>query len=677
MTSGCGARHRSDSSPEQNEDTTTGSSSTGTGNDSQDADERPKPAPPVLLTRLNKDQYDASIRDLFGQDFQLAKDFPSEDPSLGFDNIAEAMSLSPLQIELYERAAQRLVEHYTLPIPAKIAEHHFEAESMSSTTGQSCCGGFWNLYSNGSIEQNIEIKAPGDYQVSIRAYGQQMGDEPTKLKLQVADHFEEIRDIVATQAGPETATFEFKLPVGTHKLEVAFVNDAYDPTAKEDRNLLIDWVRFKGPLGAKPTPNPRLAALLDCGELGGDACFKDWIRRFGLRVWRRPLDESELRGIEKLYDPAQELALSKAVAHALGVFLLSPSFLFRVEIDPDPEVFSSRELNGFELATRLSYFLWSSTPDQELLDLAKEDRLLDDKILAEQVERMLKDEKARALVDNFAGQWLSIRGIDDVFKDVRTFPKYTPSLARSMKIERQRFFETFLERERGLQELLLSDHTFVNKELAAFYGLPTAGLTQDDFVEVSLEKTKRRGILGQAGLMAVLGHPETTAPVLRGKWVLEHLLCIEPPPPPSDIDIPPVKPTETQTMREQLAQHRADPNCKSCHDLMDPIGLALENYDGVGHWRTREGGQDIDASGSLPDGIKLSGAVELSQAIASQPDFVRCTVRKAIIYALGRDLGAFDAPEFDAIVKKVENSNLSFRALLAEIAMSPLFRRRG
>lgn len=681
---GCGSRNRSDSKPDASTDSSPGQPSKDTEpSDPQDdtgtLDPDGDPAPPVVIRRLNKDQYDASIRDLFGRDFELAKDFPGEDPSLGFDNIATAMTLSPLQVELYERAAQTIVDYYTKPTPANLIDQRFEAESMTSTTGQACCGGFWNLFSNGSIEQSVQATEAGTYQISVRAYGQQMGEEATKLRIRVGTHLDQVQDITATKAGPQVVQFEVELPVGEHKIEVAFINDAYDPQAKTDRNLLIDWVKVLGPVGANPTPNPNLAPLLACKATQGQGCFKDWVQRFGLRVWRRPLKSNELQRFYELYDSKSppQVALGQATAKALGGFLLSPSFLFRVEIDPEPEVPSSRELNGYELATRLSYFLWSSTPDQALLDLAKDDRLLEDATLAQQIKRMLQDPKAKALVHNFAGQWLSIRGLGDVFKDVQTFPKYTPSLVLSMRKEREKFFESFIDRDRKLQELLLSDRTFVNQELASFYGLPDTGVPQDEFVEVSLGDANRRGILGQAGLMAVLGHPETTAPVLRGKWVLEHLLCIEPPPPPDDIDISPIKPSGTETMREQLAQHRADPNCNGCHSLMDPIGLALENYDGIGQWRNSEGGQAIDASGELPDGTKIDGARELSQAIVQQPGFVRCAVRKALIYALGRDLHARDQLEFDAIVSTVKDSDLSFRQLLAEIVMSPLFRRRG
>lgn len=682
----CGSGRRSQEEPHE-EDASTGSSSSSSsssekpGGGSTKTQEEPdhNPAPPVVIRRLNKDQYDASIRDLFGRDFGLAKDFPGEDPSLGFDNIADAMSLSPLQVELYERAAQSVVAYYTDPTPADRLDQRFEAESMSSTTGQACCGGFWNLFANGSIEQSFEVKKNGTYELSVRAYGHQMGNESAKLRLRVGEHLEEVRDIAATQDAPQVTVFEVELPVGAHKIEASFINDSYDPIGKKDRNLLIDWIKVQGPQGAKPAQNPNLAAMLACGSLTGVACYRRWVEDFGLRVWRRPLDEAELAVFHKFYDSSStsELELGRAVAKALGLFLLSPNFLFRVEVDPEPEAHSSRELNGYELATRLSYFLWSSTPDQRLLDLAKDDQLLADEVLEKEVQRMIQDPKAQALVHNFAGQWLSIRGLGDVFKDVQTYPAFTPSLVLSMKKERELFFESFISRERALSELLLSDKTFVNRELAQFYGLETDGLSDDSFVERSLAQTERRGILGQAGLMAALGHPETTAPVLRGKWILEHLLCIEPPPPPSDIDIPPVKPSKNETMREQLAQHRADPNCKGCHDLMDPIGLALENYDGIGQWRSSEGGQEIDVSGSLPSGAKLRGAKELAIEIAKDSDFIDCVVRKTVIYALGKDVHKHDESELELLVSNVRDSNASFRALLSEIVMSPLFRRRG
>lgn len=645
----------------------------------------------VVLHRLNRSEYNATIRDLFGAPIPVADDFPADDPSLGFDNIAKILSISPLQLELYERAAKQVVQKVT-EIPMETSKRWMvPAESMVASAGAACCGGFWNLNTNGTLSKTLDLPLAGNYELKIRGYGQQAGKDLPRMRVLVDGKEVATYDVKATENNVGTWTIPVSLASKaksegkseskhSFKFTVEFVNDYWDPATKADRNLLIGWIEVQGPINAKKAANPLREKLVTCdpATTGERECWQQSLRGIAPRVFRRPLKAEEWKQLEGIYDRVRSLGgnFEDALATALQSLLLSPHFLFRVEIDPHPEDPTPHPLGAYELASRLSYFIWSSMPDEELFARAADQSLLREDVLEAQVDRMLKDPKAQALVQNFAGQWLSIRALDDVFKDIKTYPDFNNSLKKAMKKERELFFARFLQENRSLKELLLADWSYVNAELARFYQLPAPAGDPNQFHEVSLASSSRRGLFGQSGLMAVLGHPETTAPVLRGKWVLEQLLCIEPPPPPSDIDISPVKPGGELSMREKLKQHRADPKCVACHELMDPIGLALEHFDGVGKWRDQEAGRPIDASGHIPGGKSIFGAVQLAQAIAQDRKFAHCSVEKAMIYALGRGIRGSDSQFVNAIQDAFVADDLRLHTLIKEIVKSRPFRER-
>jgi hypothetical protein len=358
--------------------------------------------------------------------------------------------------------------------------------------------------------------------------------------------------------------------------------------------------------------------------------------------------------------------------------LVSPHFLFRVEIDPEPTSLVAHPVSDYELASRLSYFMWSSMPDDELFAAADAGALQDPAELQAQVVRMLADPKAESLVANFAGQWLYFRAIGpNVVKDPTMFPMFDEELRASMRTEMEMFFRSFVTESRSLKELLTSDTTYVDARLAAHYGLPAPEGT--GFVEVALGDAPRRGLLTQAGLMAVLSHPQVTSPVKRGKWVLEQLLCIPPAPPPPGVDAQPPEFDPNASVREQLEAHRANPECAVCHDTIDPLGLGLEHYDAVGAYRTIDGGKPIDATGNLPNGgASFDDALGMAASLADSEDFARCTVRHTLTYALGRGVTPGDFPYIEEIAAEAMASDFALEDLVIAIVTSEMFRmRRG
>ena len=366
------------------------------------------------------------------------------------------------------------------------------------------------------------------------------------------------------------------------------------------------------------------------------------------------------------------------IQRALQAILSSPRFVFRAERDPiDARPGSVHPVSGIELASRLSFFLWSSIPDDALLAVASQGSLAKPDVLAQQVRRMLADPKAQALTKNFAGQWLHLRNVQSILPNSDEFPDFDDSLRQSLLRETEMLFESVIREDRNVTDLLTADYTFLNERLARHYGIPN--IYGSHFRRVALTGDSRRGMLGHGSILALTSHAERTSPVVRGKWVLENILGTPPPPPPPDVpslmeNQPGEKP---RTMRERMAQHRANPTCAGCHKLMDPIGFALENFDAVGAWRTNEAGGPIDASAELPDGTGVSGAVSLRSALVKRPDvFVTTMTEKMLTYALGRGLTYRDMPAVRAIVRDAAGQQYRFSAVVLGIVNSAPFRMR-
>ncbi|MFV8755719.1 DUF1592 domain-containing protein [Nannocystaceae bacterium ST9] len=634
----------------------------------------------VTVHRLNNAEYDNTVQDLFFGvvDWRPALDFPADDHSFGFDNISDVQNLSPLHFELYERAASTMVED-ALRIAPNPSLQAFEAESpdVTQTLGAEQQG-FWMLWSDGEVYATFEA-GDGTYRFSTRAYATQAGPDLAHLALTIDNVVVYEADVAATDPN-QAEVHEVQIPVsaGLHKAAVVFTNDYYDELAMADRNLLVDSFELEGPLDPVPNPIRDLLVTCDPGAIGDQACLEQIIDEFVSRAWRRPLTQAEVEDLLGLHQIAlaEGQGFEDSLHMILTAALVSPHFLFRIERDEDPGSTTPHLLDDYELAARLSYFLWSSMPDDELFALAAAGQLQDDAVLEQQVDRMLADPKAEALIDNFAGQWLYIRALDNVFKDTTNFPEFTIEMRESMRVEMREFFKTFVSEQRPLDELLTGTTTMVDDNLATIYGLDPVG---PGWHEVSLDGVPRKGYLTTPGMMTVLSHPFTTSPVKRGKWVLDQILCLPPPPPPPDIEIPPPDPNSGDTVAEQLAAHRANPACAVCHDNIDPLGLAFENYDAIGKFRTLDQGQPIEPAGVLPTTDEpFADALELAELLGASPEFPACTVQKTFVYALGRGLTEADEPYLDEIELAHVEGGQRLPDLIKSIVTSEPFRmRRG
>jgi hypothetical protein len=395
------------------------------------------------------------------------------------------------------------------------------------------------------------------------------------------------------------------------------------------------------------------------------------------RAYRRPVVEADLDGLLRFYDEGHREGFERGIEMALRAMLASPKFVFRVERDPaDTAPGAVYAVTDIDLASRLSFFLWSSIPDEELLALASQGRLHDASVLRQQVRRMLTDPKAVALVNNFAGQWLHVRNLRSATPDKNDFPDFDDNLRQAFERELDLFFGSIVSEDRNVLDLLTADYTFVNERLAAHYGIPNVYGSQ--FRRVMLQDDRRRGLLGKGGILLVTSHADRTSPVVRGKWILDNLIGSPPAPPPPDVPaLPEPGGAKAQTMRERMEQHRANPACASCHKAMDPMGLALENFDAVGAWRIQDSGQPIDASGQLGDGTKLDGVASLRAALLRRPEVIVGTVvEKLLTYALGRGLDAEDMPAARGIVRQSARAGYRFSSLVEGVVKSTPFQMR-
>lgn len=653
------------------------------------SDDPPAPAPPPATTavdpgrltihRLNRAEYNNTVQDLLGTEQSPADDFPEDDISFGFDNISSVLSTAPLLIELLERAATALAEE-ALAIPVLTETSFFEAETLTGTTG-GAQNDTYNLWSNGSVGTTIACPIAGRYRLSVRLWGSQGGPDPVKAALLVDQATAVEFDVPNSQNDPLIFSHEMDLSAGTHEYAVAFLNDFFDPNNNIDRNMIVDWLRVEGPLDAVGS-NPQRDAIVNC-DIDDDGCVRDIARTYSSRAWRRPVSEAELDRLLTLFDLVMTEGgdANTGLTLVLRGILMSPHFVFRPELDADPSSLEAHPLSDHELAARLSYFLWSSMPDEALFAAAEAGDLRNEEGLREQVTRMLADEKASAFVDNFSGQWLYTRALTDHEPDYDTFPDWDPELRAAMAEETRRFFDALLGGNLGMDALLTADFSFLNARLAKHYGegFNDAKADADGYAKTILSQNKgRRGVLGHGSLLTVTSYAKRTSPVKRGKWILEQLLCSPPSPPPPEVEGLIEMDVPTGTLREQLEKHRADPVCASCHDAMDPLGLGLEHFDGIGAWRNDDQGFPVDATGIYDDEAPFDGASELGALLAADPRFAGCLTHKLFTYALGRGTEGHDTPHLSHIAQAFQASELKLPELVALIVSSDPFRmRRG
>ncbi len=629
----------------------------------------------VTLHRLNRVEYANTVRDLLGTTLRPSDDFPADDRGYGFDNIADVLSLAPVQVEMYFNAAQALIDEAMSVV--QVGGRRYEAETMEASTGGPAGTG-WNLNSAGTVQQSIAIESDGEYRIAVRAWAQQGGPEVARMSIDVNALPVAMIDVVAEESTPATYEAMATLEAGTSILGASFLNDFYDAATSIDRNLIVDWVEIEGPLGVD-SDNPLRARIMVCepDPAAPETCLRDVIAQFGRRAFRKPLATAEVDALLALATDALEAGddLESATRLPLRAMLVSPQFLFRVEADEDPASLEPHALSDHELASRLSYFLWSSMPDETLLALADDGELGDPAVLRAQVARMLQDDKASALVDNFVGQWLFIRAIDDHEPDYAVFPEFDEELRTAMRAETVRYVSEFVAGNESMNHLLDADFTFVNERLASHYGM--TGITGDALQRVTLEGENRRGLITQGSVLMVTSYATRTSPVKRGKWVLEQLLCSEPAPPPPNVPALAKEDMPSGSLRERMEAHRANPVCASCHTVMDPIGFGLESYDGIGRFRETDQGFDIDPSGEL-GGVAFDGALELTSLLTEDPRLPHCMAEQLLTYALGRGIERFDNDDLEAITAAFIADGQLFPKLVEHIVLSDAFRmRRG
>lgn len=646
----------------------------------------------VTLRRINRYEYRNSIRDLFNIDYEPALGFPGDDVGYGFDNIADVLTLPPLLMDKYLTAAEEIsrkviIASSTGPVynsPRKISQ-------LTAESGGKFEGDRFVFSSNGKAPFEEQAPWTGRYTLELGMAGSAAEGRYPKVIISVdGKKVEELTVKTDTPNNPEVFKIPLKLRAGKRLLELAFVNDHYiaakDGNPAQDTNLYIYDLRLTGQKAAERIPESALPEIHR--ELVRDSvpsatrtvadAAKDVMRRIASRAFRRPASDEELNRLASIVEKTVESGDSYEVGlqTALTAILVSPNFLFKVE---EPALRIGNEyplLSDFELATRLSYFLWSSTPDRELLTLASKKQLRLPGVLAAQLDRMIRDERARDFVRNFAGQWLTLRKLESFTPNEGQFPDWNEQIRDLSRTETYYLFLYVMRENMSVLRLLDADFSFMNEKLARFYGIP--GVQGDKFQLVSLKGQKRLGILTHASVLAVTSNPTRTSPVKRGKWILDNVLGT--PPPPAPAGVPELDKAElVGTLRQQLEQHRANPACASCHKQMDPLGLAMENYDAIGRWRTSDRGNPIDASGELPTGQKVRNAGDLIRLLRDQKSeqFVRTLTEKLMTYGLGRGLEYYDRCAIDQILAKASKNDYRFQELLLGIITSDPFGRKG
>jgi hypothetical protein len=685
----------------------------------------PNPGRPVLH-RLNRTEYANAIHDLLDLTVDAASLLPPDDSAYGFDNISDALGVSPALQERYLKAALKIGalavgDPHVTPgsdtwrIKQDVSQNqHIEGMPLGTVGGM-------------HVRYNFPLN--GEYVFQAKLYRTNLNimrglSSPHQVEFAVDGQ----RIRLATFGGPEDLAALFEKPTdtgddvdarlrvrapvraGPHEVTVAFVQsgvvvpDRLEPYIRSSVDN-FDWAgsphiqtfAITGPFNAGgPGDTPSRRRIFTCHQTT-DLCAKQIIRVLARRAYRQPVSDKDLARLMTFYkqqagqdgllrpvasrpgDARDTLqpAFEAGIEAALQRILASPKFVFRVERDPAAEPPVHR-VTDLELASRLSFFLWSTIPDEELLNLAAQSKLSDPTVLDRQVRRMLNDPKAEALTANFAGQWLHLRNIPNFAPNSDLFPDFDDNLRQAMRRETELLFESIVREDRNVLDLLTADYTFVNERLARHYGIPD--IYGSRFRRVPVTDDARRGLLGQASILVVTSHAERTSPVLRGKFVLENILDAPVPPPPPDV--PTLKETaegeRPKTMREQMEAHRADPACATCHKVMDPIGFALENFNAIGEWRAKDGPNTIDASGQLADGTPINGVAGLRDALTRQPELFASTLtEKLLTYGLGRGLDYYDMPVVREIVRDAGRDNYRFSSIVLGIVRSAPFRMRA
>ena len=680
---------------------------------------RPAPGRPALR-RLNRVEYANAVRDLLVLDVDVATLLPADDSAYGFDNIGDVLNLSPALQERYLSAAE-VVSSLASGDPKLPAVEDVYRLPQDLSQNRHVEG--LPLGTMGGVRIDRTFPVDATYDIKVRFFRTNFGnlrglEHPHQVELALDGERLRLIDIGGAQdlsnaferptetadaidarlamrvpiaAGPHTLTIAFveNLPLADTTRLQPFVRSSYDTLDWTGRPH-VDRVTITGPFdvndGSGRGQSPSRARVFTCrpaSRADEPACATQILTTLTRRAYRKPSVDGDMPAILQFFDTTrqQEGSFDGGIQAAMQLILASPKFLFRAETDP-PGATAGRAypVSDVDLASRLSFFLWSSIPDAELLNVAGGGRLHEPGILERQVRRMLADPKADAIVRNFAGQWLQLRNLKTFQPNSDEFPDFDDNLRRSLQRETELFFESVIREDRHVLDLMTASDTFVDERLARHYGID--GVYGSQFRRVTLTDPARFGLLGKGAMLAVTSHATRTSPVNRGKWILENILGTPVPPPPplpgAGVFAEPKPGEAPKTMRAQMEVHRSNPVCASCHKVMDPIGLSLENFDAVGQWRTREANGPIDASSELSDGTHVDGVVALREALVRNPDvFARTMAEKLLTYALGRGLTSADMPAVRGIVRNAERDGYRFSGLVLGIVNSVPFRLRS
>ncbi len=645
----------------------------------------------VTLRRLNRNEYNNTIRDLFGVDYQPAADFPNDEVGYGYDNIGDVLSMSPILMEKYLRAAEEITaQAIRTDIPPYPPEDAIRTKRWGTRSDDGAVrienDNLWGLFREGSIDIRYPFRTDGEYLLQIDAYATLAGPELPKLQVTLDGKPVKTFEVKTTEEKRHNFIVKLKPGKGNHRISIAYMNnyvnnDSPDPALRGDRNLFVRGTKMIGPLDAPQPKIPeshRRVIVRQPNVTETRDVARESLTQFVEKAFRRPVSEQEINRLLTFVDMAlaDGGSFEQGMQLAVQAVLVSPHFLFRWELDTRPSGDEPiRELTDWELASRLSYFIWSSMPDDELRRLAKRGELSKPDVMQAQIRRMIADPKSNALIENFAGQWLQIRNLNGVTPDPDSFPAFDDSLRQAMKRETEMFFGALMREDRSVLELIDSDFTFLNERLAKHYGLD--GVKGKEFQRVSLAKgSGRGGILTHASILTITSNPTRTSPVMRGKWILEQILGTPPPPPPPDVEE--LEENEeaitSGSLRERLEKHREKTECATCHSKMDPLGFALENFDGIGAWRDVDGKFPIDPSGELPTGEAINGPDGLKKVLKSRETFIRTLSENLLTFALGRGLEYFDKCAVDEICRQLKASEYRFSALIGGVVNSKPFR---
>lgn len=684
----------------------------------QAAEAHPYPGRP-LLQRLNRAEYANAIRDLLGLDVDVSALLPPDNSGYGFDNVTDVLGVSPLLLESYLNAAMKITSLAIGDPKARPAEDVYHVRQDASQD-QHIDG--LPLGTIGGIAINVTLPADGEYVLEPKLFRTNLGTMrglENRQQLEIAVDGVRVKlaafggnaEVAASSANPTTTgnsvddRFKVRVPLksGPHVITVAFLERSHvqntwrlERFARSSVDTIdfggyphLDTVSVTGPFhatGVSETPSRQRVFICRPAKPQDEAaCAKTILSALARRAYRGQATAADLQRVFEFYQSGRASGGSFDDGLALGMrrILASPKFAFRAERDPDGPAGLVYKVSDLELASRLSFFLWSSIPDDQLLATAERGKLHTPAGLQQQARRMMTDPKASsALVSNFVGQWLYLRNLNTQQPNSTVFPDFDDNLRHSFRRETELLFESIMHDDRSVLDLLNADYTFVDERLARHYRIPN--IYGDNFRRVPVTDEARRGVLGQGSFLLVTSNADRTSPVKRGKWILENILGTPPPPPPPNVPpLPERSGAAPRTMREQMEEHRKNAVCAGCHKMMDPIGLSLENFDAVGTWRSREAGNIqekgpiIDASGQLLDGTQVNGPIELRQALLRHPeDFVQTFTEKLMTFALGRGLSAQDMPAVRAIVRQAAARDYSFSSIVFGIVDSTPFQMR-